>query len=372
MPSIPKQCFLIISDAENSNNIDDNGTKTKEKSLLRVKIDEVFNSFGYSVIDAMSIFESGDNYCKICKLILSSAFGIAVITKDTKERSLKNIYLEIGLMIAYGKEVIIITNDRQSLASDLLGKGNLEYLDFIDMQKKLKSWLENFYKESSYYTDIAEIYFQDSDYEYSFEFYKKAIMYGDDTAIRNLKDNFGRDQLKKLKISNRLQTEINKFIDDVEAIKTGHKKIVHHRNIPSIALSLTDLPEGWFQGRTKVEGNYWEHTSTFRITRRKEGYPTIKSVIYRYNSIEGARLGYQNAKEKQQTESNTFNLYDPKIGEESYGYISRYPLALVIFRRANLLTRTEYVCDKTDPNFTEASNYAKLLDNKILSCLKTL
>ena len=369
--SVPKRCFLIISDAENSIKNNVNGTKLKDKSILRQKIDDVFLSFGYSVIDAMSVPESGDNYCKICELILSSAFGIAVITKNTPEKSLKNIYLEIGLMKAFGKEVIIITDDRHNLASDLLGKGNLEFVDYSDMQNQLKDWLGKFNKESIFFTDIAGSFFNDNDYEQSFEFYKKAIMYGDDTAITNLKENFGISQKKKLSLSKRLETDIKKFIDDVERAKIAQEHVIQYQNIPSIALSLADLPEGWFSGKRKIEGNYWEHTSTFRITRRKEGYPTIKSVIYRYNSIEGARLGYQNAKEKQKTESNQEFLYNPKIGEESYGYISGYPLALIIFRRANLLTRTEYVCDKVNPNYSEVKKYAEILDNKIFSCLKT-
>jgi hypothetical protein len=57
----------------------------------------------------MARIGSDDNYCKIYEHILSTAFGVALITKDTPPESLHNIYLEIGLSRAFGNEALILT-----------------------------------------------------------------------------------------------------------------------------------------------------------------------------------------------------------------------------------------------------------------------
>jgi len=372
--SHPKLGFLMISDAENKIN-------GGEKSEIRDNLDEIFEFHDLKLMDAMSVHETTDNYCKICDLIQSSAFGIAFITENTSENAKSNIYLEIGLMKTFGKDVIILTDNREAIASDLKGKGILEFKKFSEMQSKIQEYLQNFPKDIIYFKRLGDNWFAVKDYEKSFEYYKKAVMLGDfSTSFRTIKEKFVEKTKLSSKITKDLRTQIGQFINDVEEYQKTQVKSkeyydkkkseeiskigepsINKRDVPSIALTIADLPKGWYSERNTVVGDFWEYSSSFRDSPTRFKIPTLKSVIYHYNSNTEAKIGFALAK----NELKNHRLFLPNVGDESYGYISGYPLGLVIFRRQNLLVRTEYKCNPSDPTIDDAEKYAQIVDERI-------
>ena len=200
MPA-PKTGFLIISSSEND-------------SIIRRKIDAIFDSKGFNLKDAMNIRGTGNLYCKICKRILSSAFGVALITKDTPKNALPNIFLEIGLMTAFGKEVIILTDNRENIPSDLQGKEVFIFTDNNDLSESINKWSTEILEERiTYWRTLAKYSVDAKDYEKAYEYLRKAIMFGDFTdSLPELTEILERASKEEITIPKRLKMEISEFI----------------------------------------------------------------------------------------------------------------------------------------------------------------
>ena len=171
---------------------------------------------------------SDDNYCKICEQILSSAFGVALITKNTPPESLNNIYLEIGLMRAFGKEALILTPYVKLITSDLAGKGVLPYENEGEMQQKILNWIDQIPNKIHDYNTHAEIALDEfNDYEKFFDYSKKAIMFGDfTTPIDGLNAVFNSKKPMNSNVSKRLQSEVKVFL---AYIKRENEKTIRRR-----------------------------------------------------------------------------------------------------------------------------------------------
>jgi len=197
----PKTGFLIISSCEND-------------SGIREKIGEIFDSNGFNLKDAMNIRGTGNLYCKICEQILSSAFGVALITNDTPIDALRNIFLEIGSMIAFGKEIIILTDNMKNIPSDLQGKEVFIFTDNNDLSESINKWsTEILGGEITYWETLAKYSVDAKDYEKAYEYLRKAIMFGDFTdSLSELTEILERVSKEEITISKRLKIEISEFI----------------------------------------------------------------------------------------------------------------------------------------------------------------
>ena len=199
--SAPKTGFLIISSYEND-------------SGIRGIIDEIFDSNGFNLKDAMNIRGTGNLYCKICEQILSSAFGVALITNDTPIDALRNIFLEIGLMMAFGKEIIILTDNMKNIPSDLQGKEVFIFTDNNDLSESINKWsIEILEERITYWRTLAKYSVDAKDYEKTYEYLRKAIMFGDFTdSLPELTEILERASKGEITISKRLKVEISEFI----------------------------------------------------------------------------------------------------------------------------------------------------------------
>ena len=207
MPA-PKTGFLIISSSEND-------------SIIRGKVDEIFDSNGFNLKDAMNIRGTGNLYCKICERILSSAFGVALITKDTPRNTLPNIFLEIGLLTAFGKEVIILTDSRETIPSDLQGKEVFIFADNNNLSEYINKWSTEIQeKRITYWRTLAKFSVEAKDYEKAYEYLRKAIMFGDfEDSLSELKGIFDECSKGEITISERLKQEIGNFVEFIQAFK---------------------------------------------------------------------------------------------------------------------------------------------------------
>ena len=165
-------------------------------------------------MNAMARTGSEDNYCKICEQILSTTFGVALITKGTPAESLHNIYLEIGLIRAFGKEALILTPDFKIITTDLAGKGVFPYRSDEEMKQQIVNWADQIpYKIHDYNTHAEIALVEFNDYEKFFDYSKKAIMLGDfSDPIDRLNAIFNSKTQSKNNISKRLQSEVKVFL----------------------------------------------------------------------------------------------------------------------------------------------------------------
>lgn len=196
----PKTGFFMYSSREGNQDVD--------------LIKEAFSGNEFKLDDAMVRLSSKDIYCKICQKILVSAFGVALLTSKTPKESAMNIYLEIGLMKAFGKEVIILTDDKDTIASDLKGKGVFQYKDKHSLEKAIRDWVEEVSTDIDTWKQFGEISFAvNQDYEMGFALYQKAIMLGDfDGPLKSLNEIFNSEDRKKLPISRRFCNQVQTFL----------------------------------------------------------------------------------------------------------------------------------------------------------------
>ena len=88
----------------------------REVNIIRSNLAKIFVDYNISLIDANDIRTGKDFLLKIWQIILGVPLGIAIITNDMSNKTLANIFYEIGLMQAYGKETLIIkTVDTKSI-----------------------------------------------------------------------------------------------------------------------------------------------------------------------------------------------------------------------------------------------------------------
>jgi len=67
--------------------------------------------------------------CKICEYIQATSFSIAIYTSGTPNRSIPNIFYEIGIAQAFGKSVYLINDEHTKRPSDLIG------LEWVTIEK---------------------------------------------------------------------------------------------------------------------------------------------------------------------------------------------------------------------------------------------
>lgn len=94
--------------------------------------------------------------------MLSVPIGIAVLTEEMKINTLSNIFYEVDIMTALGKEVLSIKSKEFKIPSDLIRTEYVEYNE--DFTDKIQKFLQGLNEKVDYYKTMAE------------ELHKKALL----------------------------------------------------------------------------------------------------------------------------------------------------------------------------------------------------
>lgn len=163
----PRTCFLMT---QLGNPIPD------EVSEIIKVISEILNEFEILSIDANSIVTGRDFLSKIWKIINSVPFGIAVVSNNMKTSTISNIFYEIGVMNALGKETIVVKTDDYSIPSDFI---RTEYLNYDhNFKGKLKLFIESILDLSEHYDIMADAL--DANPNLSIDYWRRAFMISGD------------------------------------------------------------------------------------------------------------------------------------------------------------------------------------------------
>lgn len=126
----------------------------KEVDEIRSHLSKIFTGKDISIIDANDIVTGKDFLLKIWHILLGVPLGIAIITKDMPRQTLANIFYEIGLMQAYGKETLVVKTIGTNVPSDFV---RTEYIEFgTEFKKKLKKYMETLFKLIKYYKKMSD------------------------------------------------------------------------------------------------------------------------------------------------------------------------------------------------------------------------
>jgi hypothetical protein len=137
---------------------------------------------------------------------LGVPLGIAVITSEMSHQTLANIFYEIGLMQAYGKEVIVIKTTDTKVPSDFV---RTEYLEFAaGFKRKLKKYLEKYFSWASNYEFMSELV--ENNPLLAIDYLKRAWLISGENAYRQK----AREIFQKAGIEGRAKNSVEMLLVD--------------------------------------------------------------------------------------------------------------------------------------------------------------
>jgi len=110
---------------------------------------------GIDAIDANSVITGKDFLVKIWEMLVSVPLGVAVIAGDLTPSTMCNIFYEIGLLDALGKETLVIETTNSYVPSDFV---RTEYIEYDKCFKsKINKFFDRFFGQADYYADMAAV-----------------------------------------------------------------------------------------------------------------------------------------------------------------------------------------------------------------------
>jgi hypothetical protein len=141
----PKTCFIMTKLGQ---------PIPQEVTRIRSRLQKIFRGYDIKTIDANDQITGKDFLMKIWHIILGVPLGIAIITQKMSQLTYANIFYEIGLMQAYGKETLVIKGEDTTIPSDFV---RTEYIEFTKgFSGKINKYLNRFFSLAAYYENMAE------------------------------------------------------------------------------------------------------------------------------------------------------------------------------------------------------------------------
>ncbi len=190
----PKHCFLITQLGK---------TKPKLVSDIEQSIKDCCQSFEYKVIDASSERTGRDFLLKIWKIIESVPVCIVIIHEDTPIKTQANLYYELGVAQALGKETVIIKTPRAEMPSDF---NRSEYIEFNNnFKEEFKKFLKATQVQADHYEELSELLEQEP--ILAIDYLKRAFLI---TGNKNYKSH-AKKILKTINTDSRAKNSIEHF-----------------------------------------------------------------------------------------------------------------------------------------------------------------
>lgn len=145
----PRTCFLMTQLG---------GTVPPEVDEMRRDLRGVLDTHGFDLIDANSTITGRDFLTKIWNMLIAVPLAVAVVHKRMRQKTLWNVYYEIGVAQALGKETIIVKGKGVSVPSDFV---RTEYIEYDDgFSEKAGRFMEGIKDRARYYEEMAELLHQ--------------------------------------------------------------------------------------------------------------------------------------------------------------------------------------------------------------------
>jgi hypothetical protein len=113
----------------------------KEITEMRRAISELCSKANYKVIDASSRITGRDFLLKIWRLIASAPLSVGICHEEIPLKTQANIYYELGVAQALGKESVIVKSPGSEIPSDFV---RTEYIEFdARFATKFAAYLES-------------------------------------------------------------------------------------------------------------------------------------------------------------------------------------------------------------------------------------
>ena len=109
---------------------------------------------GYRVIDAATTVTGRDFLFKIWRQIASAPLSVGVLHEDIPQSTQANIFYELGVAQALGKETVIVKSPKSKIPSDFI---RTEYIVFDKrFSKNFRKYLNSIFEAASHYETVAD------------------------------------------------------------------------------------------------------------------------------------------------------------------------------------------------------------------------
>jgi len=133
-----------------------------------------------TVIDALESVTGRDILLKIWELIASSPISVAILHEDFPHSTQTNIFFELGVAQALGKETVIIKSPGAPVPSDLI---RTEYIEFGGgFDTKFDRFLKSVFKRADHYVRISETV--ENDPVLALDYLKRAFLISGNEDLR--------------------------------------------------------------------------------------------------------------------------------------------------------------------------------------------
>lgn len=194
----PKTCFIMTQ----------LGLPLPEKlKTIREDLCKEIKKRDFSELDANSSIKGKDFLSKIWRQVLGVPMGIAIVTEEMKISTISNIFYEVGVLNALGKETIVIKSKEFSIPSDFI---RTEYIEYdSNFKEKINKFLDEIEELADHYDLMGDEL--EANPVLTIDYFKRAyLLNGNTTYFKKVKDLMDKetfDSQTRFGIKNFLATE---------------------------------------------------------------------------------------------------------------------------------------------------------------------
>ena len=144
---------------------------------------------GYIVIDAATTVTGRDFLLKIWRQIASAPLSVGVLHEDISPSTQDNIFYELGVAQALGKETVIVKSPTSKVPSDFT---RTEYIVFDEnFSKNFRKYLDSIFEAASYYETVADQL--DRDPVLALDYLKRAYLINGESRLKRKAKNVAKN-----------------------------------------------------------------------------------------------------------------------------------------------------------------------------------
>ena len=180
----PKTCFIMCRLRK---------PIPKDQAEIREALSKLIKQRGYSEIDSESSIIGKDFLSKIWNNIYQVPIGIAIITHGTTRKTLGNIFYEIGLLEASGKETLVIKTKDIQVPSDFI---RTEYIEYgSDFESKINKYFDSISELQQHFDFMAKQLKKDP--FIAIDYMRRAYLITGDEVYRKKAQSLYKESCKK-------------------------------------------------------------------------------------------------------------------------------------------------------------------------------
>lgn len=127
----------------------------EEVDTIRRDLRHILEAHDIKLIDANSDITGKDFLSKVWSMIVAVPLAVAIVHKEMRVNTLHNVFYEIGVAQALGKETIVVKARDAEVPSDFV---RTEYIEYDEtFQIKMNKFLKSFFDRADYYEDVASL-----------------------------------------------------------------------------------------------------------------------------------------------------------------------------------------------------------------------